>query len=84
MYPSRAAVATDSSSSASVWFLLITSRMRWLPASGASVIEPFFCAARRRATSTGTLSGRVDGSEIWTRVGHSSSASAATWSTIWV
>ena len=45
---------------------------------------PFFCAAMRRATSTGTLSGRVDGSESWTRVGHSWSASAFTCSTICV
>ena len=62
----------------------MTSRMRWVPASGASVIEPLRCAAMRRATSTGTLSGRVDGKEIWTRVGHSSSASAFTCSTICV
>ena len=55
-----------------------------MPASGASVIEPCFWAAMRRATSVGTLSGRVEGSDSWTRVGHSSSASAATWSTIWV
>ncbi len=75
---------TDCSSSASVWFLLMMSRMRWVPASGASVMLPFFCAAIRRATSTGTLSGRVEGSEICTRVGHSSSASAFTCSTIWV
>ena len=58
--------------------------MRWLPASGASVIEPFFCCAMRRATSTGTLSGRVEGSAICTRDAHSASASAFTCSTICV
>jgi hypothetical protein len=67
-----------------VWFLLITSRIRWLPASGASVIDPLRWAAMRRATSTGTLSGRVEGSAICTRLAHKASASESICSTIWV
>ncbi len=50
--PASKAARVARSRSSSVTFLLMMSRMRWLPASGAKVRPPFFSPATAAAMST--------------------------------
>ena len=72
------------SRSSSVTSLLITSRMRWLPASGASVRLCRFPCATASATRTEKVSTRVLGSEILRPRSPNSALSVSTISAICV
>ena len=68
-YPLLNAVFSEPKMSSSVTFLLMTSRSRCVPASGANVIELMRLLATYSASK---LSTRVDGSEMATcRASHS-------------
>ena len=64
--PAPNAASTAPNRSSSVTCLLMTSRKRCVPASGANVKPPFFWPATRPAISTPKLSRRCEGTEMRT------------------
>ena len=63
-HPAANAASMAPNRSSSVTFLLMTSRRRCVPASGANVSPPFFCPATSPAMSTPNASRRCEGTEM--------------------
>ena len=65
-HPAANAASRAPNRSSSVTFLLMTSRRRCVPASGANVRPPFFWPATKPAMSTPNASRRCEGTDIRT------------------
>ena len=82
-HPAEKAASRAEKKSSSVTFLLMTSRRRCVPASGANVSPPFFWPATSPAISTPNESRRCEGTEMRTPLPSQAWLSRARTSAIW-
>ena len=81
--PAAKAASMAENKSSSVTFLLMTSRSRWVPASGAKVRPPFFWPATSSAISTPKASRRWEGTLTRTPAPAQSAFTRVNISAIW-